>query len=251
MVVHRGKIATKPEILAVRPLTRDDLALLIDKRMGEDGRPIIGVVRRFRDTHHRIARLFASGLRIGEVVERSGYSYPRVKTLADDPAFQELIAKYREKVDEAFVQNADAFYEVATSNMLKAEVQLAEHLDRAEEEGELLPAKTLIAISRDAADRFGYGKRQTNLNVNADFASLLERAILRSGKTIEGGLASDPQSPPRTGTAPATTHPSEETILIEAPIASPMPQSPVLAAAFPSRPAQGPNTADVPFRRRA
>ena len=132
MALHRGKISTKPEILSVRPLTREDLALVVDKRLGDDGRPINGAVRRFRDPHHRVARLFASGLRVGEVVERSGYSYNRVKTLYDDPAFQQLIAKYREKVVSSFVANADEFYDLATSNMRKAETMIAERLEKAE-----------------------------------------------------------------------------------------------------------------------
>src|SRR5258707_526632 len=128
MPLHRGKISTKPEILSVRPLTREDLALVIEKRADGEGRPIQGAVRRFRDPHHRVARLFASGLRMNEVVERCGYSYQRVHTLSTDPAFQELIAKYREKVDAAFVANADEFYEQATANMRMAERQIPERL---------------------------------------------------------------------------------------------------------------------------
>jgi hypothetical protein len=248
MVLHRGKIATKPEILSVRPLTRDDLALVLEKRGDGDGRPLIGAVARFRDPHHRVARLFASGLRISEIIAQSGYSYQRIATLQADPAFQQLVAKYREKVDEGFVANADAFYEVATSNMLKAEVQLAEKLEAAEEEGTHLPTRDLIAISRDAADRFGYGKRQTNLNVNADFASLLEKAIVRSGKVIEGtGLPTVdrvPQSPP----SPARGLPnfSEESFIPIEPLA---PQSPVLVPRH-AQSAQG-SQDQVPFRRRA
>src|SRR5882724_1517824 len=193
MPLHRGKISTKPEILSVRPLTREDLALIPEKR-----EPIHGIVRRFRDPHHRVARLFASGLRVGEVVERSGYSYNRVKTLHDDPAFQQLIAKYREKVDSAFIANADEFYDLATANMRKAETMIAERLEKAEEEDIDLPLKTLVDISGDRMDRFGYGKRQTNLNVNADFASLLEKAIQRSGKTIEANAApGNSLTPPR------------------------------------------------------
>jgi len=67
-------------------------------------------------------------------------------------------------------------------------VQIADKLGEAEEAGETLPVRDLIAISRDAADRFGYGKKQTNVNVNADFASMLERTIDRSRKArlIEG-----------------------------------------------------------------
>src|SRR6266478_4355217 len=198
MALHRGKISTKPEILSVRPLTREDLALISEKR-----EPIHGIVRRFRDPHHRVARLFASGLRVGEVVERSGYSYNRVKTLHDDPAFQQLIAKYREKVDASFVANVDEFYDLATSNMRKAETMIAERLEAAEEEDIDIPLKTLVDISGDRMDRFGYGKRQTNLNVNADFASLLEKAIQRSGKTIEGTAIAPPGRLPQAPQSPA------------------------------------------------
>lgn len=187
MVLHRGKLATHPEIIAIRPMTREDVGLLADKRT-----IVQGAVARFRDPHHRVARLFAAGLRLGEVVERCGYSYNRVHTLSTDPAFQDLIAKYREKVDAEFVRNQDEFYEQATANMRKAEAMLAEKLEAAEEAGEHLPTRDLIAISGDRMDRFGYGKRQTNLNVNADFASLLEKAIARSGKTIEGSVLQSP-----------------------------------------------------------
>ncbi len=242
MALHRGKISTKPEILSVRPLTREDLALISEKR-----EPIHGIVRRFRDPHHRVARLFASGLRVGEVVERSGYSYNRVKTLHDDPAFQQLIAKYREKVDASFVANADEFYDLATSNMRKAETMIAERLEKAEEEDIDLPLKTLVDISGDRMDRFGYGKRQTNLNVNADFASLLEKAIQRSGKTIEANaIPGNSLTPPK---APLLSNSSEE-LSIEARVSSHTPQSPER----PLRPnvpvAQGPQSADV-IRRRA
>jgi len=243
VALHRGKISTKPEILSVRPLTREDLALVMEKRVGEDGRPIQGAVRRFRDPHHRVARLFAAGLRIQEVADRSGYSYQRVHTLSTDPAFQELIAKYREKVDASFVANVDEFYDLATSNMRKAETMIAERLEAAEEEDIDIPLKTLVDISGDRMDRFGYGKRQTNLNVNADFASLLEKAIARSGKTIEAVVnPSSRLAPPRESLPLAS---EESPIEAQAP-----PQSPER----PLRPnvpvAQGPQSADV-IRRRA
>lgn len=174
--------------------------------MGPDGRPLSGATQRFRDPHHRVARLFASGLRIGEVTERCGYSYQRVHTLHADPAFQNLIAKYRDQVDAAFVKNADDFYDQATSNMRKAEAMLAEKLEMAEEAGEHLPTRDLIAISGDRMDRFGYGKKQTNLNVNADFASLLEKAIARSGKTIEGSVLQSPARGTRTPVLDSVAH---------------------------------------------
>lgn len=178
MALERGKIAKPKEIVSVRELVRDDLAVLRQPRER-------AVISRFRDPHHRLARMFAAGLRVQEIVPRSGYSLARVLTIKGDPAFQELVSKYREKIDEAFVDGVADFYELATTNMLKAERQIAEKLDEADENNEFLPTKDLIAISRDAADRFGFGKKQTNVNVNVDFAAQLEKAIARSGKVID------------------------------------------------------------------
>ena len=169
MPLHRGKISTKPEILKVRPLTREDLGSIVEKRPGLVG---TSVVKRFRDPHHRVARLFALGLRIQEVADRSGYSYNRVFTLSQDPAFQQLIAKYREKVDASFVANADEFYDLATSNMRKAETMIAERLEKAEEEEIDLPLKTPGATDRP----FNVKVNGVTLAFNAKPA-LIERRI--------------------------------------------------------------------------
>lgn len=240
MPLHRGRHAKHPEVLSVRPMTKDDVALCLEKRPYA-----AGAVSRFRDPHHRVARLFAAGLRTAEVVERSGYSYQRVWTLSQDPAFQELIAKYRDKVDSAFVRNADEFYETATANMRKAERMIAEKLDRADEEELEIPLKTLVDISADRMDRFGYGKRQTNLNINADFASMLEKAIVRSGKTIEAvATATSPQSP--SGPAPDLQPPRESQFSDG--VQEVMRQLPPARVASPSL---SPKSAEPPLRRRA
>jgi hypothetical protein len=55
--------------------------------------------------------------------------------------------------------------------MNKAERQLEDHLDTADERDELLPVRELVAITTDRMDRFGYGKKSMNLNVNVDFAA--------------------------------------------------------------------------------
>jgi len=228
--------------------------LIVPKRDGDERAGAVSAVKRFRDPHHRVARLFASGLKLKEVAERCGYSYNRISQLANDPAFQELIAKYRMKVDKAFVENIDDFYEQATSNMRTAERMIAEKLEKADEDDYDIPLKTLVDISGDRMDRFGYGKRQTNLNVNADFASLLEKAIARSGKTIEGGLSlSVPQSPPRiTPSQSPANLPSEESFPIEAKDCPPTPQSATReeSSRLPARVA-APQPSSEPFRRRA
>lgn len=164
----------------IRPMTKEDMASALQKAF-------IPVVTpgKLRDSHHRVARLAASGLRQFEISERTGYSTQRVWVLLQSPAMVELIATYRGKVDAAFERSQDEYYALATGNMLKAERQIGDRLDKADDEGTDLPIKDLVSISRDAADRFGYGKRSTNVNVNADFAAELEKAIARSGKVIE------------------------------------------------------------------
>jgi hypothetical protein len=174
VTLHRGKIVKKKiDIIGIRELTRDDLACLTEKRTEP-------VVQRLRDPHHALARLIATGLKINVAAERAGFSYSRALVLHADPSFKDLVESYRKDVNAAFVESQDDYYRMATSNMLKAERQLSEKLDKADEENELLPTRDLIAISRDAADRFGYGKKQTNVNINVDFAAKLEAARKRS-----------------------------------------------------------------------
>lgn len=174
MTLHRGKISTrKIEILAIRELSREDLGCLREKRDAP-------AIAKLRDPHHALARFIASGLKINEAAERSGFSAARAYVLSIDPTFQDLVTFYRGQVNDAWLAAQDDFQRMAVGNMLKAERQLAEKLDKADEEGELLPTRDLIAIARDAADRFGYGKKSTNVNVNVDFAAKLEAARARS-----------------------------------------------------------------------
>jgi hypothetical protein len=197
MALKRGRVAKRPRILESRPLTREDLACLSEKRPAQ-------ITAKLRDTHHRVARLFAAGLRLDEVVELSGYSNQRVYQLSTDPAFQELVAQYRGKVDAAFERNQDRYFGLATSNMIKAETMISDKLDEAMENGETLPTRDLISISRDAADRFGYSKHTVVTNNN--IGSKLEAAIVRSGKavTIDAKAVSSPVSSPALAPTPAT-----------------------------------------------
>lgn len=162
------------------PLTREDLS-----RLAEGGRtPESATPKKLRESYHRVARLAASGLREYEIAEQTGYSRARIYTLMQAPAMVELIALYREKVTTEWAKDQDAYYSLATQNMIAAERHIADAIADADDRDELIPIRTALAISRDAADRFGYGKRQTNLNVNVDFAAQLEKAIKRSGKDI-------------------------------------------------------------------
>lgn len=139
-------------------------------------------IQKLKDSHHQVARLIASGLPLYEVAERTGYSYQRIATLNVDPSVQELVANYRNMVNEAWRESIDEFQRNAIANMAKAERMLGDKLDAADEGDETLSTRELVAITSDRMDRFGYGKKNMNVNVNVDFAAKLEAAIARTKK---------------------------------------------------------------------
>lgn len=177
-LIRRGAKAKPRRILEVKDLVKDDLLVLAKKR----DTPLVA---RMRDSHHMVARLFALGLRPERIAETCGYSRSRILVFAQDPAFKELIAHYRELVTQEVKEVTQDFISIATSNMMKAERMLADKLDEADAADELLSVRELTAIVADRADRVGFGKKQTNVNVNVDFAAKLESAIARSGKVLE------------------------------------------------------------------
>jgi hypothetical protein len=125
------------------------------------------------------------GLRPREVQSQTGISTSRWVQLKTDPAFQELVSQYRKKVDEGFIDSATELYERVAANTLNAEILVSERLEMAMDGEADIPLKTLLAISRDGADRVGLPKMKIaqNTNVNLDFAAMLEAAAKRSGRS--------------------------------------------------------------------
>lgn len=159
--------------------------------------PKVTTIDRLRAKHHAVARLFALGKTIGEVTAETGYTYNSVKLVKEAPAFKELIAFYEKSYKFEFFESAGDYATLAIDNMVTAESMITDKLNDAMATGEDLPTKELLAISRDAADRFGFGKKNTQVNVNVDFANRLEAAIKRSGvKTIEAKAQSTALPPP-------------------------------------------------------
>lgn len=175
--LHRGKLARTPKVVGVRPLTREDMLRLQEPRPSQN-RP-----RAMRETHHRLARMVAAGFRTEEILRLTGYSYTRFHQLSKDPAFCELVAAYRGKVDEAFVRNQDEVQETAAELILRNLRQVEEHFDEADESGELIPLKTLVSVGADLMDRFGYSKKVVNRNENVDFAAMMEQIARSSGRS--------------------------------------------------------------------
>lgn len=178
MTLHRGRLTSLPDIRSIRPLTRDDLEEIKSART-------LPIVARFRDPHHRVARLIASGLRPAEVAVATGYSLARIYTLAADPTFQNQVAEYRKDVHTAFISAEEEHYAMATEVNRKALRHIAEAFDAADEANELVPIDKALRVFADTADRVGIQKRSTNVHVNMDFAAKLERAIAERNKIID------------------------------------------------------------------
>lgn len=193
MTLAKGRLTpAPPEIAAIRPISRDDLPRLAKPRDASAGTPA-----RLRESHHTVARLFAADMTQKQVAELTGYSGTRINQLHNSPAMKELISNYRLSVDRNLTETIDAFATLAMKNMIAAERQIADTIAEADDADELLPLRELRAISSDRADRFGYGKKTTNVNVNVDFAARLEQAIQRSSaaKQIEGQVIPPPTGP--------------------------------------------------------
>ena len=140
---------------------------------------------RLRDSHRRVARLAAQGLRNRQIAEATGFCEQRVWQLLRSPAMIELVEHFRGLVDSAFAHDQDHYYSIARSNMVKAERMISDRLEEADLGEVKISVKDLKAIARDAADRFGYGKRKTEIRATFSFAEKMEAAQRRSNEPKE------------------------------------------------------------------
>ena len=129
------------KILAVRPLTEADLPALREKSA-----PLARLAS-IRDSHHRVARLMASGLTNAQIALSTGHSLAAMARYRRDPAMDELVAHYRALLTEDWLEAEDHFTTLAMSNMLKAERMLGDKLDKADEEDDLPTFRDLVAIT--------------------------------------------------------------------------------------------------------
>jgi hypothetical protein len=191
--LHRGLIAKPPKILSVRVLTREDMALL---KTNERVKPR---VKAFRETHHRLARLIAAGLRTEEISHITGYSPQRITTLRSGPAFQNLIEEYRPQATANDFRRANEMSETLMSNAMRMERMVEDHLDEADDNGELLPLKTLFAGISDRLDRLGYARKTVSTNITIDYARKMEElmAARGQGSVIDSSPARLLESTPR------------------------------------------------------
>jgi hypothetical protein len=132
-----------------------------------------------RRSHHELAKLIASGLKMVEVAEITGYTPNRIAILKADPQFSELVRHYTEIEDQAHLASrADFHQRLANLGFDSMEVLHQRLLD----EPDSFSATEVLKILEATADRTGYGKTSTqNLNIQSVTLSASELKDIRDG----------------------------------------------------------------------
>lgn len=166
--------------LTVRPLTAEDLARRDAEPVGAAPPPL----KRIRFTHHKLARLLASGVNQTEAGLIAGFSPSRVSILLRDPSFKALVSHYKENVEGLF----DDFVTKLRDLSIDAVDEIRE---RIENEPELIDIQDLIKIATFGADRSGHGpthRQEHDLSPEASAKiDALKQAVLerQRGQVIE------------------------------------------------------------------
>lgn len=168
-----------PKVIGVRAMIPSDLQYLRERSYRTR-------IKSIRESHHNIARLAAAGVPQTIIAQRLGYTTSRISVLLADPSLMELVASYRAEVHQSWRDHVDAIHSDATRAMAIGTRNIADRLEALDEDPDAIPLKDVAAITSNLMDRFGYGKHQTQTNINVDFARKLEAAIARSsGKVID------------------------------------------------------------------
>ena len=157
--------------VAIEGLVEDcDLDLLSGPR-GADPAPQL---TKLRERHHSLARHLAEGKSPGEAALLTRYTQSRVSILLGDPAFQDLVAHYRENVNAEFVDFQRKLSELA----IDAAHVLQERLEDAPDE---ITDAMLLRVVEVGADRTGHGpSAKQELNIRIGLADRLREARERS-----------------------------------------------------------------------
>ncbi len=139
-------------------------------------------IQRLRESHHRICYFLSTGMTYREIADRTGYSLNRIAILANTPAVKEQVAVYRRQVLEPQLLADREELKVAIG--LQQLRMIKDHMDDADESGELLPLRDLYAGYKAI-----HGNSGATLNVNIGFAARLEAAVASTRR-----LESDPDA---------------------------------------------------------
>lgn len=166
-----GRASRLESAVQVRELDATDVALLSEER-GIKPPPL----KRLSERHHALARCLASGMEDGDAAITCGYVTSRVSILRADPAFQELLAFYRQDVNSKYLD----MHGVLAGLSLDAAMELRERLEaEMQSDDKTISFGQLSELVKLGADRTGFGPQSSQLNVNVDLAGRLEAARKR------------------------------------------------------------------------
>lgn len=162
---RRGKPGAAPSF--VREITEGDLPVILASPAPPPAeRPMLKI----RAQHHLAAKLVAEGRGNVEIGAITGYTPARIVQLKNDPAFQELIAHYKEQVDAKYLNIHER---LAALGVMVTE-ELLERLENAPEE---FSNDELRKLAETTLDRGGYGptaKRELTVNSRSVTMSIVE-----------------------------------------------------------------------------
>jgi len=121
-----GRLAAPIDYEVVREINEGDLQALASKNLGSEP----PALKRITDRHHSLARLLAAGTPEAEAALITGYDISRVSILKNSPAFQELLALYRDESKREFVSVLDQMARVGRTALSLLEDRLEDAPDR-------------------------------------------------------------------------------------------------------------------------
>lgn len=160
-----GRTASNIIASRVAEITPEDLES-IDKSPVEKGGA--GGLLQIRAMHHKIALLFSLGHKVIEIGAMTGYSVGYISQLQGDPAFENLLAHYK---DKAALLHADV---MGMLQSLNTDALSVVH-ERLVEDPEKFTVSDLLKIVEATSDRTGYGPSST---VNHRHTGLTDERIL-------------------------------------------------------------------------
>lgn len=168
-----GRRAESNLVEVARELTLADLPSL-----NADRGTKAPTLQKLRDSHHAVARCLAEGMRPAQIQLVTGYTGSRISILQVDPAFQELVAYYRE--------HKDALYADLHERMASLSVEAIDELrDRLHDDPDSISPGMLLEMLKLTADRTGHGPKTTQVNVNVEIGARLKAARQRAGAERE------------------------------------------------------------------
>lgn len=163
-----GRAAKPLTAVQVREIDETDIVLL-----GEEKGSRPAPLKRLSERHHALARCLSSGMEPGAAAVTCGYAPSRVSILQADPAFQELLAFYRQDVNARYLDMHGVLAGLSVDAAMELRERLEEDIGADEKK---ISVSQLMELTKLGADRTGYGPQSSQIVANVDLAGRLQAA---------------------------------------------------------------------------